>query len=116
VLEKGRAAGIHLLLGSQTFEGRGLAVSAMTHVHLRVTLSLPGDYINAMTAFNTEGKKLIRDLAPRGQVVINDESGRDGANHRGAGARLEDASGPFLPKIVEEIIAAAGGAGNAVVL
>ena len=29
VLEKGRAAGIHLLLGSQTFEVRGLAVSAI---------------------------------------------------------------------------------------
>ncbi len=116
VLEKGRAAGIHLLLGSQTFEVRGLASSAMTHVHLRVTLSLPGDYINAMTAFNTEGKKLIRDLAPRGQVVINDESGRDGANHRGAVARMEDASGSFVPRIVEEIIATAGGPGNAVVL
>jgi hypothetical protein len=116
VLEKGRAAGIHLLLGSQTFEVRGLAVSAMTHVHLRVTMSLPGDYINTLSAFNAEGKKLIRDLAPRGQVVINDESGRDGANHRGAVARLDDASGSSLPAIVEEITAAAGGPGSAVVL
>jgi hypothetical protein len=116
VLEKGRAAGIHLLLGSQTFEVRGLAVSAMTHVHLRVTMSLPGDYINTLSAFNAEGKKLIRDLAPRGQVVINDESGRDGANHRGAVARLDDASGSSLTAIVEEITAAAGGPGSAVVL
>ena len=116
VLEKGRAAGIHLLLASQTFEVRGLPVSAMTHVHMRVALSLPGDYIQALTAFNAEGKKQIRDLAPRGQVVINDESGRDQANHRGAVARLEDASGPMLPAIVEEIISSAGGPGNAVVL
>ena len=105
VLEKGRAAGTHLLLGSQTFEVRGLPVSAMTHVHLRVTLSLPGDTISAMNAFSAEGKKLIRELAPRGQVVINDEGGRDGANHRGAVARLEDASGPALPQIIAEITA-----------
>jgi hypothetical protein len=116
VLEKGRAAGIHLLLGSQTFEVRGLPVSAMTHVHLRVALSLPGDYIQSMSAFNSEGKKLIRDLAPRGQVVINDESGRDGANHRGAVARLDEASGSSLQKIVAEITAAGGGLGRAVVL
>jgi hypothetical protein len=116
VLEKGRAAGIHLLLASQTFEVRGLAVSAMTHVHLRVALSLPGDYIQTMTVFNAEGKKLIRDLAPRGQVVINDESGRDSANHRGAVARLEDNSGSALPGIIEEIITSAGGPGDGIVL
>jgi DNA segregation ATPase FtsK/SpoIIIE, S-DNA-T family len=116
VLEKGRAAGIHLLLGSQMFEVRGLAGTAMTHVHLRVALSLPGDYLQTMNAFSPEGKKLIRDLAPRGQVVINDEAGRDGANHRGAVARLDDAAGLSLPKIVEEITAAAGGPGAPVVL
>lgn len=88
----------------------------MTHVHSRVALSLPGDYIQTLSAFGPEGKKLIRDLAPRGQVVINDESGRDGANHRGAVARLDDASGSALPKIVAEITSAAGGAGSAVVL
>lgn len=116
VLEKGRAAGIHLLLGSQTFEVRGLAGAAMTHVHLRVTLSLAGDYIQMMNAFGPEGKKLIRELAPRGQVVINDEAGRDGANHRGAVARLEDASGPALQRIVSELTDAAGGPGTPVVL
>lgn len=108
VLEKGRAAGIHLVLGSQTFEVRGLPASAMTHVHLRAALSLPVDYIQAVTAFGAEGKKLIRDLAPSGHVVINDESGRDGANARGAVARLDAAAGCSLGQVVSEITASAG--------
>jgi S-DNA-T family DNA segregation ATPase FtsK/SpoIIIE len=110
VLEKGRAAGTHLLLGSQTFEVRGLPASAMTHVHLRAALSLPIDYIQAVTAFGPEGKKLIRDLSPSGQVVINDESGRDGANARGTVARLDATAGCALPQVVMEITQAANAA------
>ncbi len=108
VLEKGRAAGTHLLLGSQTFEVRGLPASAMTHVHLRAALSLPIDYIQTITAFGPEGKKLVRDLAPSGQVVINDESGRDGANARGAVARLDAATGCGLANVVASITQEAG--------
>lgn len=103
VLEKGRAAGTHLVLGSQTFEVRGLPASAMTHVHLRAALSLPIDYIQALNAFGGEGKRLIRDLAPSGQAVINDESGRDGANSRGAVARLDASSGCGLQQVVAGI-------------
>jgi DNA segregation ATPase FtsK/SpoIIIE, S-DNA-T family len=115
VLEKGRAAGIHLLLASQTFEVRGLPAAAMAHVHLRAALMLAGDYVQGLTAFNVEGKKLIRSLS-QGQVVINDESGRDGANSRGAVARLDNESGSSLSQIIASITDAAGGPGSAVVL
>ena len=92
VLEKGRAAGIHLLLGSQTFEARGFPSSAMAHVHLRAALSLPVDYIQTMSAFTADGK-LIRELASSGQVVINDEGGRENVNTRGAVTRLDASAG-----------------------
>ena len=116
VLEKGRAAGIHLLLGSQTFEARGFPSSAMAHVHLRAALSLPVDYIQTMSAFTADGKKLIRELAPSGQVVINDEGGRENVNTRGAVTRLDAAAGSGLPAIVSQIVAAAASPLHAVVL
>lgn len=116
VLEKGRAAGIHLLLGSQTFEARGFPSSAMAHVHLRAALSLPVDYIQTMSAFMADGKKLIRELAPSGQVVINDEGGRENVNMRGAVTRLDAAAGSGLPAIVSQIVAAAASPLHAVVL
>ena len=116
VLEKGRAAGIHLLLGSQTFEARGFPAAAMAHVHLRAALSLPVDYIQTMSAFTADGKKLIRELAPSGQVVINDEGGRENVNTRGAVTRLDAAAGSGLPAIVSQIVAAAASPLHAVVL
>jgi DNA segregation ATPase FtsK/SpoIIIE, S-DNA-T family len=107
VMEKGRAAGIHLLLGSQTFEARGFPSSTMAHVHLRAALSLPVDYIQTMTALAADGKKLVRDLAASGQVVINDQGGRENANTRGAVSRLSAATGSGLAGVVSEITAAA---------
>ena len=93
VLEKGRAAGTHLLLASQTFEARGFPSSAMSHMHLRAALSLPVDYIQTMAALGPEGKKLVRDLGAKGQVVINDQGGRDNANVKGAVSSLDAAAG-----------------------
>ena len=116
VLEKGRAAGIHLLLGSQTFEARGFPSSAMAHVHLRAALSLPVDYIQTMSAFTADGKKLMRELAPSGQVVINDEGGRENVNVRGAVTRLDAAAGSGLSAVVAQIASAAASPLRAVVL
>ena len=107
VLEKGRAAGAHLLLASQTFEARGFPSSAMAHMHLRAALSLPVDYIQTMTAFAGEGRKLVRDLAARAQVVINDQGGRDNANVKGAVSQLGAETGPDVNSVVAEITAAA---------
>jgi DNA segregation ATPase FtsK/SpoIIIE, S-DNA-T family len=117
VLEKGRAAGTHVVLGSQTFQPQGLAPSALTHVHTRAALSLAQDYVQTIQVFGSEGKRLIRELSPSGQLVINDESGRDGANSRGAVARFRRNEGEdTLADAVAEIIEAAGGSGQAIVL
>lgn len=109
VLEKGRAAGTHLILGSQTFNVQGLPASALSHVHLRVSLSLAQDYLQGIQVFGPEGKRLIRELAPSGEVVVNQESGRDGANKRTAVARLPkgESGSNALIDAVSRIIAAA---------
>jgi S-DNA-T family DNA segregation ATPase FtsK/SpoIIIE len=106
VLEKGRAAGTHLVLGSQTFNVQGLPSTSLSHVHLRASLSLAQDYLQGIQVFGAEGKRLIRELAPSGEVVINHESGRDGANKRSAVARLpkgDDSNA--LADAVAEIVA-----------
>lgn len=105
LLEKGRASGMHAVLGSQTFEQRGLPHSALTHIHTWGALSLSETYSQSLQVFGAEGKRLIRDLASMGEVVINDEGGRDGANSRGAVARLRNREGQsLLPGLVAEII------------
>ena len=104
LLEKGRAAGMHAVLGSQTFEQRGLPQSALTHIHTWASLSLSETYSQSLQVFGGEGKRLIRDLAGQGEVVLNDEGGRDGANSRGTVARLKTSDGEAsLQTIVEEI-------------
>lgn len=113
VLEKGRAAGTHLVLGSQTFNVQGLPTSALSHVHLRVSLSLAQDYLQGIQVFGAEGKKLIRELAPSGEVVINHESGRDGANKRSAVARLPKGDdGNALTAAVADIVSTASKIGG----
>lgn len=114
VLEKGRAAGTHVVLGSQTFEQRGLPNEATGHIHTWVALSLQEAYVQGLLLFGPEGKRLIRDLRNFGEVVINDEGGRDGANSPGAVARLR---GPgVLTSIVGEIVTAADRPDSTVVL
>lgn len=116
ILTQGRAAGTHVVLGSQTFGVQGLPPSALTHVHTRASLALAPDYVQALQVFGPEGKRLIRELAPSGQVVVNDESGRDGANARGAVARFRRTREEDTLKAVIEEITVAGGRGRAVVL
>jgi hypothetical protein len=117
LLEKGRAAGTHVVLGSQVFAVQGLPPSALTHIHLRASMSLAQDYVQSLQVFGPEGKRLIRELEVSGQVVINDESGRDGANLRGAVARFRrDGEVDTLRDAIDEIIEAAGRPGSPVVL
>lgn len=117
LLEKGRAAGTHVCLGSQTFGVQGLPPAALTHVHTRISLSLAQDYVQSLQVFGAEGKRLIRELAPSGQVVINDESGRDGGNARGAVARFRrDGEVDTLADTIEEITRQCGQSGQAVVV
>ena len=117
ILEKGRAAGTHVVLASQTFNVRGMPPTAVTHIHTRASLSLAPDYIQAIQVFGAEGKRLIRELAPSGQVVVNDQSGRDGTNSRGAVARCpRNEEVDTVQEVIREIVSATGSAGNPLVL
>ncbi|WP_439212626.1 FtsK/SpoIIIE domain-containing protein [Duffyella gerundensis] len=116
ILRMGRAAGTHLLLCAQRFDVEGMRSSNFNEIHLRASLSLAQDYIQTISAFGTEGKRLIRDLAASGELVINAQSGRDGDNHRGAVARLarrDDYAGangdqPTLESVIESIVSHVG--------
>lgn len=116
ILRMGRAAGTHLLLCAQRFDVEGMRSSNFNEIHLRASLSLAQDYIQTISAFGAEGKRLIRDLSSSGELVINALSGRDGDNHRGAVARLarrDDVQGadenqPTLEAVIEDIVRHAG--------
>jgi S-DNA-T family DNA segregation ATPase FtsK/SpoIIIE len=102
VLEQGRAAGTHVLLCSQSADR--LPSGAGQHIHLRASLCLAPEHLQTQTFFRTEGKRLISELAPLGEAVINDQSGRDGYNLRGAVARLNiDGAERQLSGIVTEL-------------
>ena len=116
-LYRGRAAGLHALLASQRFDVQGLPESAMSEVHLSAALSLKPSYVQGLQAFAAEGRKMIQELPKSGHVVINDESGRDGANVRGAVARLSgDTARQQIETLVDEIIAARGEKGRPIVV
>jgi len=116
ILHKGRAAGMHVLLCAQRFDVEGMNRNSFNEIHLRASLSLAQDYILKVSAFGREGRKLISELAPSGELVLNAKSGRDGDNHRGSVSRLARQNdnqgagdkGRTLEQVVKEIISFAG--------
>jgi hypothetical protein len=107
VLERGRAAGTHLVLASQDLDVKMMPDEFRQHVHLRASLFLAHDKVQQITTFESEGKRLIRQLRTVGEVVINDESGRDGKNVPGAVAELRPVENrsSAVKNIVTEIAA-----------
>lgn len=91
--EQGRSAGIHMLLASQRFGAVGMLYqdAIFQNFHLRVAMKMPEDAIDALTAFRTRGKQLVRSTCTLpGKVVINDNAGEDSMNMAGKVAFLED--------------------------
>lgn len=82
---QGRAAGVHILLGSQTFRAPGLqqAETLFTNLALRMALKMPPAAITAMTEFQTEGKRMLASCDIPGKLVLNISQGADGANRLG---------------------------------
>jgi S-DNA-T family DNA segregation ATPase FtsK/SpoIIIE len=82
---QGRAAGIHMLLGSQTFSAIGMqgATQIFNNINIRMALRIPASAVMGLQEFDREGKEMIRELESTGQVVVNTDLGRDGANKRG---------------------------------
>jgi S-DNA-T family DNA segregation ATPase FtsK/SpoIIIE len=89
--QQGRSAGIHMLLGAQTFNVTGLMHQAavMGSMHLRIAMQLPHDAIQALTEFGREGRRRIAECDLPGKVVINDNKGDDAGNLTGKVAYLD---------------------------
>ena len=97
--QQGRSVGIHMLLGSQRFGSVGMLHQAAIfgNVHLRVAMKMALADRNALGEFGKEGKELIATCNLPGKLVLNDQSGDDGANKLGKVAMLE-------PQIRDELI------------
>nr|WP_249110558.1 FtsK/SpoIIIE domain-containing protein [Neokomagataea anthophila] len=83
--QQGRAAGVHMLLVSQTFRAQGMQFSEQifNNVQLRLAMSLSAGTAQSLTEFEREGKALIRNCDAPGKVLVNDHAGRDGNNALG---------------------------------
>lgn len=83
--QQGRSAGIHMLLGSQSFMVVGMLYRPQTfaNVHLRIAMKHTRAEVRDLSDFGRRGRALIEACTMPGQVVINDQTGDDGANHMG---------------------------------
>jgi len=97
--EKGRAAGIHLLLSSQRFVAQGMRKSdyIFNNIAMRISLQL-SDVGSVVEFFGQKGRKMIKELDRPGLVVINDNLGEDTSNRRGMTAMLSDAESKKINK------------------
>jgi len=89
--EKGRAAGIHLLLSSQRFVAQGMGKPDHIFNNIAMRISLPvADAVGLVDFFGNKGRKMIQELNQPGMVVINDNLGEDSASQRGVTVMLSD--------------------------
>ncbi|WP_030008273.1 FtsK/SpoIIIE domain-containing protein [Picosynechococcus sp. NKBG042902] len=89
--QQGRAAGIHMLLGSQGFSAVGMLHrdDIFRNIHLMMAMRMRFDDVQALTNFGRRGKQLIMTCDLPGKIVLNDQLGDDGANTLGKVALLE---------------------------
>ncbi|MBI1396981.1 MAG: hypothetical protein GC151_13470 [Betaproteobacteria bacterium] len=82
---QGRAAGIHMLLGSQAFRAVGMQASAqiLNNINLRMAMQMPAADAQALTELEREAKQLVAKCDAPGKVVLNTAAGRDGSNRLG---------------------------------
>ncbi len=99
IAQQGRSAGIHMFLGSQKFGAVGMLhqQAIFGNIHLRAAMKMTLSDRNALTEFGREGKQFIATCDVPGKVVVNDQSGDDGANKIGKVALLKS-------KIRDEVI------------
>jgi DNA segregation ATPase FtsK/SpoIIIE, S-DNA-T family len=89
--QQGRAAGIHMLLGSQGFSAVGMLnrEAIFQNIHLMMAMRMRPDDIQSLTSFGRRGKQLIMTCDLPGKIVVNDQLGDDGANKLGKVAYLK---------------------------
>ncbi len=92
IAQQGRSAGIHMLLGSQSFQVDNMRnkSSILGNCHLRLAMKMPSDKIDEILEFGKKGKSLIHHCDLPGKIVANVESGDDTRNILGQIAYLRD--------------------------
>lgn len=79
LLRKGRGAGIHFILATQSLYGRGLSNSSLGQIQLRIVLKCRvEDSRLALGGYNAEGQSL--QLAQVGEGIYNPDGGAPSAN------------------------------------
>lgn len=95
--QQGRSAGIHMLLGSQSFAVPGLAhrQQVFGNIHMRMAMRLVDSDRRDLTDFGRDGKELIQKCDRPGQIVVNAYGGDDQRNVLGKVAFVskEEAAG-----------------------
>lgn len=90
--QQGRSAGIHMLLGSQSFQVDNMKYksSILGNCHLRMAMKMAPEKIGECLEFGKKGKSLIEHCNVPGKIVANSESGDDTKNILGQVAILKD--------------------------
>lgn len=86
-----RSAGVHIILGSQRFAVPNMQNkdSIFGNIQLRIAMKMTQDDRLSLTEFGKEGKEFIRACDLPGQIVVNQNSGSDGANQLGKVAYIK---------------------------
>jgi len=104
--KQGRSAGIHMMLGSQSFSvGNAMRNrnEIFNNILLRMAMKMPSDQIQSLSEFQREGKSLIETCDSAGKIVVNNGGGRDGTNQLGKVALLDGAvRNAFITKLAQK--------------
>lgn len=86
-----RSAGVHMILGSQRFSVPNIQNkdAIFGNIQLRIAMKMTQDDRLSLTEFGKEGKEFIRACDLPGQIVVNQNSGSDGANQLGKVAYIK---------------------------
>lgn len=86
-----RSAGVHIILGSQRFSVPNIQNkdAIFGNIQLRIAMKMTQDDRLSLTEFGKEGKEFIRACDLPGQIVVNQNSGSDGANQLGKVAYIK---------------------------
>lgn len=104
--QQGRSAGIHMLLASQRFGAAGMLnqTGIFGNIHLRIAMQMTLSDRQALNEFGREGKQLIETCNLPGKIVVNDQSGDDGANHLGKVAFIKEEIDELIQKLNQKAI------------
>lgn len=107
---QGRAAGVHMLLGSQTFRAVGMQSSEqiLNNINIRMAMRMPAAVVQAMTEFEREGKDLILSCDAPGKLVLNNAAGSNGSGNNRLG-QVVLVSADDRSRVLDELVKTAGG-------